>query len=104
MSDSSRFDPEKVEWPGEPTHPSYSTAPGPDSAGNISMELGPGYQVVPAYAYTELYEVAEQGDKLLEQARDLIAAIVCEPEHEREANNQIEGIETQIANFRGTNE
>jgi hypothetical protein len=56
----SRFDPEKVEWPGEPTHPSYSTAPGPDSAGNISMELGDGYQVVPADAYRELYDAAEQ--------------------------------------------
>jgi hypothetical protein len=55
----SRFDPQKVEWPGEPTHPSYSTAPGPDAAGNISMELGADYSVLPADTYRELYEAAE---------------------------------------------
>jgi type II secretory pathway component PulJ len=73
MSDLTKFDPDQVEWPGEPTHPSYSTAPGLDSAGNVSMELGDSYEVAPGAAYRALYEEVKKLDarnKALSEALD----------------------------------
>lgn len=76
----SRFDPEKVIV----------------QIGKRSVGRG---MVDPA-TFIELYEAAEQGDKLLEQARDFIAAIVCEPEHMAEANDLIARIEAALAAYR----
>lgn len=54
MSDSSRFDPERVEWPGR------FTVPGPLTAIDAADYVSSNIKVLPATTYRELYEAAEE--------------------------------------------